>query len=155
MATSIGRLTGRLAVPGLLGVGARRSAQERADARLGLLLAAPAVLTILVIAVIPLAGTIWDSLFRLSLRFENAPRPFVGLDNYVSALSDDAWYNALSVTGPVPSEICLRTPLRPSVCSTSPPNSMMARVAGVNEPSARNPNLLNLAASSAAPEGLS
>jgi multiple sugar transport system permease protein len=91
----------RLAVPGLFGARGRRSAQERADARLGLLLAAPAILTILVIAVIPLAGTIWDSLFRLSLRFENAPRPFVGLDNYVSVLSDDAWYNALSVTGMV------------------------------------------------------
>src|SRR5215218_4969670 len=93
----------RLAVPGLLGARGRQSAQERADARLGLLLAAPAILTILLVAVIPLAGTIWDSLFRLSLRFENAPRPFVGLDNYVSVLSDDAWYNALSVTGMVAS----------------------------------------------------
>jgi multiple sugar transport system permease protein len=89
----------RLAIPGLFGARGRRSAQERADARLGLLLAAPAIATILLIAVIPLAGTVWDSLFRLSLRFENAPRPFVGLDNYVSVLNDDAWYNALSVTG--------------------------------------------------------
>ena len=89
----------RLALPGLLGARGRQSAQERADARLGLLLAAPAVLTILVIAVIPLAGTIWDSLFRLSLRFENAPRPFIGLDNYIAVLSDEAWYNALSITG--------------------------------------------------------
>jgi multiple sugar transport system permease protein len=99
MATATGRLTGRSAVAGLLGSRARKSAQERADARLGLLLAAPAILTILLIAVIPLAGTIWDSLFRLSLRFENAPRPFVGLENYWTVLNDDAWYNALSVTG--------------------------------------------------------
>jgi ABC-type sugar transport system permease subunit len=99
MMATTARLPGRLAVAGLLGAGARRSAQERADARLGLLLAAPAIVTILVIAVIPLAGTVWDSLFRLSLRFENAPRPFVGLENYWSVLSDDAWYNALSVTG--------------------------------------------------------
>ncbi len=98
MATTA-RLTGRSAVAGLLGARGRQSAQERADARLGLLLAAPAIATILLIAVIPLAGTIWDSLFRLSLRFENAPRPFVGLDNYVSVLSDDAWFNALSITG--------------------------------------------------------
>jgi multiple sugar transport system permease protein len=98
MATTA-RLTGRWTVAGLLGARGRRSAQERADARLGLLLAAPAIVTILLIAVIPLAGTIWDSLFRLSLRFENAPRPFVGLENYQSVLSDDAWYNALSVTG--------------------------------------------------------
>ena len=99
MATATGRLTGRSAIAGLLGSGARRSAQERADARLGLLLAAPAILTILLIAVIPLAGTIWDSLFRLSLRFENAPRPFVGLDNYWTVLGDESWYNALRVTG--------------------------------------------------------
>jgi multiple sugar transport system permease protein len=98
MATTA-RVTGRSVVASLLGARVGRSAQERADARLGLLLAAPAILTILLIAVIPLAGTIWDSLFRLSLRFENAPRPFIGLDNYVSVLTDDAWYNALSVTG--------------------------------------------------------
>jgi multiple sugar transport system permease protein len=87
-----------LAVAGRLGVTGRRSAQERADARLGLLLAAPAIATILLIAVIPLGGTIVDSLFKISLRFENAPRPFVGLDNYVSVLTDDAFFNALSVT---------------------------------------------------------
>jgi len=98
MATTTARLAGRWTAGGRLSIWGRRSAQERADARLGLLLAAPAILTILVIAVIPLAGTILDSLFKISLRFENAPRPFVGLDNYVSLLTDDAWYNALSVT---------------------------------------------------------
>lgn len=96
---STARLTGRLAVAGRLGAIGQRSAQERADARLGLMLAAPAILTILLIAVIPLAGTIVDSLFRISLRFENAARPFVGLDNYASVLTDDAFFNALSVTG--------------------------------------------------------
>jgi multiple sugar transport system permease protein len=78
---------------------ARRSALENAEARLGLLLAAPAILTILVIAVIPLAQTILDSLFQISLKFENAPRPFIGLDNYRSVLGDDSWLNALRVTG--------------------------------------------------------
>jgi ABC-type sugar transport system permease subunit len=101
MMATTARVPGRLAVAGLFGTRVRRSAQERADARLGLLLAAPAIVTILLIAVVPLAGTIWDSLFRLSLRFENAPRPFVGLENYWSVLTDDAWYNALSVTGQV------------------------------------------------------
>src|SRR3954451_24823793 len=100
MATTA-RLTERSAVASRLSVWGRRSAQERADARLGLLLAAPAIVTILLIAVIPLAGTILDSLFRISLRFENAPRPFVGLDNYWSALTDESWFNALSVTGMV------------------------------------------------------
>src|ERR671937_9225 len=94
-----GRLTGRLAIAGLLGARGRRSAQERADARLGLLLAAPAIATILLIAVIPLAGTIQDSLFQLSLKFENAPRHFVGMYNYRSVLGDSSWFNALGVTG--------------------------------------------------------
>ena len=102
MATATGGLTGRSAVAGLmsglLGAGRRRSAQERADARLGLLLAAPAMLTILLIAVIPLAGTIWDSLFWLSLRFENAPRPFVGLDNYAQLGKDPLVWQGLLVT---------------------------------------------------------
>ena len=100
MATTTGRLSGRFPVVALLlGAGGRRSSQEWAEARQGLLLAAPAILTILLIAVIPLAQTILDSLFRISLKFENAPRPFVGLDNYVSVLSDDSWFNSLRVTG--------------------------------------------------------
>ncbi len=101
MAATIGRLTGPLAVVGLLRARGRRSALENAEARLGLLLAAPAILTILVIAVIPLAQTILDSLFQISLKFENAPRPFIGLDNYRSVLGDDSWLNALRVTGVV------------------------------------------------------
>ena len=99
MATTTERLTGPLALVGLLGARGRRGAQERADARLGLLLAAPAIATILLIALIPLAGTIQDSLFQISLKFENAPRPFVGLDNYRSVLGDESWFNALRVTG--------------------------------------------------------
>jgi multiple sugar transport system permease protein len=82
-----------------LGAWARWSAQERAEARLGLLMAAPAILAILVVAIIPLAQTVTDSLFQISLKFENAPRPFVGLDNYLAVLDDDSWFNALRITG--------------------------------------------------------
>ena len=82
-----------------MGAWARWGTQERAEARLGLLMAAPAMLTILVVAIIPLAQTITDSLFQISLKFENAPRPFVGLDNYLSILDDESWFNALRVTG--------------------------------------------------------
>jgi ABC-type sugar transport system permease subunit len=77
----------------------RRATQESAEARLGLLMAVPAIVTILLVAVIPLAQTIQDSLFKISLKFEDAPRPFVGLDNYWSVLSDQSWFNALQVTG--------------------------------------------------------
>jgi trehalose/maltose transport system permease protein len=64
-------------------------------------MAAPAMLVILLIALIPLVQTIGDSLFQISLKFENAPRPFVGLDNYLTVLGDDDWFNALRVTGVV------------------------------------------------------
>ena len=100
MATT-GRLTGRFAVPGLSRARGWASAQQRADARLGLMLAAPAIVAIILVAVIPLAGTIRDSMYRISLRFANQPRPFVGLDNYRTLLQDDRWYNALRVSGVV------------------------------------------------------
>ncbi len=74
------------------------SAQGRADARLGLLLSLPAVLAIGLIAFFPLGRTIHDSLYKISLRFENAPRPFVGLDNFRTVWTDARWYNALRVT---------------------------------------------------------
>jgi multiple sugar transport system permease protein len=90
------RLTGRSTIAGLW---RGRGGQGRADARLGLLLSLPAILVILGIAIIPLAGTGLDSFYRISLRFENAARPFVGLDNYVAALSDESFLNALWVTG--------------------------------------------------------
>src|ERR1051326_4166064 len=82
----------------MLAVRARRRTQEQAEARLGLLMAAPAILTILLVALVPLAQTIMDSLFQISLKFENAPRPFVGLSNYLNVLSDDSWFNSLRVT---------------------------------------------------------
>src|SRR6266576_1327815 len=99
MATTTGRLSGRLAAVGLLGARGRWGTQERAEARLGLLLAAPAIATILLIAVVPLGQTIFDSLFQISLKFEHAPRPFVGLANYLLVLGDEDWFNALRVTG--------------------------------------------------------
>ncbi len=80
----------------------RRSAQSAADARLGLLLAVPSVLLIVLVALVPLLGTIRDSLFRISLRFADDPRPFVGLENYRRAIMEDGdFLNSLRVTGMV------------------------------------------------------
>ncbi len=79
----------------------RRSAQARADSRLGMLLATPSVLFIIGVALFPLLGTIRDSMFKISLRFANQAQPFVGLDNYVSVIRDDRWQNAMWVTGRV------------------------------------------------------
>ena len=77
----------------------RRGAQARADARLGLLLSLPAIAFIILVALFPLLGTIRDSLFRISLRFANQPRPFVGLENYSTLIRDSDWHSALRVTG--------------------------------------------------------
>jgi multiple sugar transport system permease protein len=79
----------------------RRGPQARADARLGLLLASPAVAVIFLIAFFPLLGTIRDSLFTISLRFANTPRPFIGLQNYGDVLKDPDWHDAMRVTGTV------------------------------------------------------
>jgi ABC-type sugar transport system permease subunit len=96
--------TDRTAVP-LTGKAVRmkrgRSTQAQADARLGITLVAPAVVTIMVIAFYPLIRCIWDSMHKLSLRFANAPHPFVFLANYRDVIKDPRWHNALWVTGRV------------------------------------------------------
>lgn len=79
----------------------RLSVQERAEARFALLLIAPAMLTIALIAFLPLIRAFWLSLFKINLRFANSPRPFVGAGNYADILGDDRFHNALRVTGTV------------------------------------------------------
>lgn len=91
----------RVSAPSAARTRARRSAQASADARLGLILAAPAVAFIVLVAFFPLIGTIRDSLFKISLRFANQERPFVGIDNYKAVFQDDRWQNSLRITGMV------------------------------------------------------
>ncbi len=87
---------------GRVGIGRRRwSAQRRGDARFGLLLIAPAMLTIFAVAFFPLARTFWLSLWRINLRFANTPRRFAGLDNFAQILRDERFHNALWVTARV------------------------------------------------------
>lgn len=69
-----------------------------ADARLGIALIAPAVLTVLVIIFYPLILAVWDSMHRISLRFEDTPQPLIWLGNYTAVLVDSRWYNAVRVT---------------------------------------------------------
>ncbi len=65
--------------------------------RLAWLLCAPAVIAMLAVTAYPLAYALWLSLFRYDLRFPDERR-FIGLENYVSALSSEAWWQALSNT---------------------------------------------------------
>ncbi len=79
----------------------RWSAQAREEARLGLLLILPAMLTIILVAFLPLARAFWLSLWRINLRFANTPRRFAGLDNFEAIVQDTRFFNALRVTGTI------------------------------------------------------
>ena len=71
-----------------------RGAEER-EARLGWAMVLPAVGTILLIALFPLAWTVWESLHLHDLRMPWLGRPFIGLDNYLEALGDQRFREAL------------------------------------------------------------
>ena len=68
---------------------------EQSEARLGWALVLPAVGTILLIALFPLAWTVWESLHLHDLRMPWLGRPFIGLDNYIEALGDQRFREAL------------------------------------------------------------
>jgi ABC-type sugar transport system permease subunit len=55
----------------------------------------PAVGTILLIALFPLGWTVWESLHLHDLRMPWLGRPFIGLDNYLEALGDQRFREAL------------------------------------------------------------
>ncbi|HYH12500.1 MAG TPA: hypothetical protein VD789_09120, partial [Thermomicrobiales bacterium] len=60
----------------------RWSRQARSEALLAMWFVLPAMLTIALIAFLPLGRAFWLSLWEINLRFANTPRVFVGLDNY-------------------------------------------------------------------------
>jgi multiple sugar transport system permease protein len=77
----------------------RRSVQAVAEARFAAVLVAPAILAIVLVAFYPLGHALWLSLWKINLRFANTPWVFVGLSNYIDAITDDPrWLNALRVT---------------------------------------------------------
>lgn len=71
--------------------------RQRNERRLGWLLCAPAVLAMILVTAYPILYAIWLSLFRYDLRFPNQ-RAFIGLDNYVSILTSEVWWQALGNT---------------------------------------------------------
>ena len=77
------------------------STQERAEARFALWLVLPAMLTIVLVAFLPLSRAIWLSLWRINLRFANTPREWKGLENYQTILGDDRFHNALRNTATI------------------------------------------------------
>lgn len=75
----------------------RHSEGKRAERRLGLMLVAPAVILMLAVTAYPIAYAIYLSLFRADLRTPDE-NEFVGLDNYVTVLTSDIWWQAFGFT---------------------------------------------------------
>ncbi len=68
-----------------------------AEYRLGWLLVAPAVSAMLLVTAWPVLYAFWLSLFRYDLRFPGQ-RAFIGLDNYLSVLGSEVWWQSLGNT---------------------------------------------------------
>jgi ABC-type sugar transport system permease subunit len=69
--------------------------RKAAEARLAWLLVLPAAGVIALIALVPLVGTVWESLHLHDLRMPWLERPFVGLANYAEALGDARFRSAM------------------------------------------------------------
>jgi multiple sugar transport system permease protein len=73
--------------------------QGLSRAQLGYLLVAPALLMIFASVFFPIARTVWLSLHMIKLNQPWLGEPFVGLDNYVQAVTDGRFWNGLWNTG--------------------------------------------------------
>lgn len=71
---------------------------EPRDARLAWALVLPAAGAVVLIALFPLAWTVWEALHLHDLRMPWRGRPFVGLANFAELLSDDRFWGALAHT---------------------------------------------------------
>jgi len=71
---------------------------EGREARLAWTFAAPAVATILLVALFPLLWTFWESVHLHDLRMPWLGRPFIGVDNYLQAMRDARFREALMHT---------------------------------------------------------
>ena len=71
---------------------------ERSEARLAYGMVAPAVATILLVALFPLGWTIWESFHLHDLRMPWLGQPFVGFENYGEVLRDRRFWGAMGHT---------------------------------------------------------
>jgi len=74
-----------------------RSARARSEARLGILLAAPAFIVMLAVTAYPILQAVYESLFSFRLTAPDE-REFVGLQNYAVAVADPVFLRSLAVT---------------------------------------------------------
>jgi multiple sugar transport system permease protein len=76
---------------------AKRSEDRSSQRRLAVLLVAPAVILMVAVTAYPIGYAVWLSLQRYNLA-QPGDTAFVGLDNYITVLSDGYWWSALAVT---------------------------------------------------------
>jgi multiple sugar transport system permease protein len=70
---------------------------RKAERRLGWMLCAPAAIVMLAVTAYPIVYSVWLSLQRFDLKFPDQ-REFIGLDNYVTVLTNNYWWTAFWVT---------------------------------------------------------
>jgi ABC-type sugar transport system permease subunit len=70
----------------------------RAERRLAWTMVGPALAAVMLVAVFPLAWTVWESLHLHDLRMPWLGRPFVGIDNYVELARDARFWQSLAHT---------------------------------------------------------
>jgi multiple sugar transport system permease protein len=66
--------------------------RAKAERKLGLMLVAPSVLVMILVAGFPILYAFWLSLHRSDLRFPNLTA-WIGLDNYIYVLQSSTWWN--------------------------------------------------------------
>ena len=76
---------------------ARRTDKQRADTRLGWMLAGPAFVVMLLVTAYPILQATWDSLWDYRLTTPD-DREFTGLRNYAVILTDPLWWRVVGVT---------------------------------------------------------
>ena len=70
---------------------------KKAERRLGWLLCAPAAFVMVAVTAYPILYSVWLSLLRYDLKFPDE-REFIGLENYVTVLTNNYWWTAFGVT---------------------------------------------------------
>ncbi|MDR7277870.1 multiple sugar transport system permease protein [Catenuloplanes atrovinosus] len=70
---------------------------KKQERRLGWMLCAPAAFVMVAVTAYPILYSVWLSLQRFDLKFPDE-REFVGLDNYVTVLTNGYWWTAFGVT---------------------------------------------------------
>ncbi|MFP3460660.1 sugar ABC transporter permease [Arthrobacter globiformis] len=86
-----------MAAPVLTPGRGRSSGHDRAERRLAVRMTAPSLILMALVAAVPIGYAIWLSLNQYSIRQAGLSR-FVGLDNYISALSSPEWWAAFGQT---------------------------------------------------------